>query len=568
MNTIPMLLNPTSHRTIIQRLCPVGALLLSLLLAACAKQGYPEGGPVDRTPPEVLSTLPESGTRNFSEKEFSIIMDEYVNIKDANNNILVSPPMKEKPEYIVRGRKIVVRINDTLLPNTTYLFQFKGGIVDFNEGNALPSFEYVFSTGNEIDSMTIQGQVLDAFTLKPSKETVSVLAYVDTVDDSCVVNGQPLYYTRCDTAGLFAFNHMRPGSYRVVAFVDADRNLQLAPSEPVAFLGPESGQTIKAESGQTVNGGQPVRFYLSQKNIEVQRVDKSLFVSTGHFQITTKQPLSSLYRLQHLMADTSLQLYPYLGAKGDTLDCWLSIGSLDSVVVVLSDTDFTDTLRLRQTYSKRQDSSKEPYKQLTVKGPTASLHHYYDTLRLSLSNPVHQLDTTLWVIVMNQADSTMDSCRVHLGLAQDSGVTATRTAQVLFAGSPGSKYHFTLPEGLFTDIYGNKSDSLSFTSQYSKQEDYGTISLTIESERSPLLVQLLNEKGDAVRQERLAKAGKVSFIHLREGKYTFRLVVDANGDGQWTPGDYWEHRQPEEVIYMEKVLDLRANWEITERFHW
>ena len=64
-----------------------------LLLHACAKQGYPTGGPKDETPPVVLGTTPANGTLNFDAKEFSIAFDEYVQVKDADNNILVSPPM-------------------------------------------------------------------------------------------------------------------------------------------------------------------------------------------------------------------------------------------------------------------------------------------------------------------------------------------------------------------------------------------------------------------------------------------------------------------------------------------
>jgi len=183
---------------------PVWAALLLGTLAGCAKQGYPSGGPVDRTPPKVQVATPPSGTADFAAQEFTLQTDEYITIKDADNNILVSPPMKEKPEYTVRGHKVTVRIKDTLQENTTYLFQFKGAIVDFNEGNPLPTFEYVFSTGAVIDSMTLRGRVVDALTLKASKETVSVLAYDEGAPDSAVALETPHYYTRCDTGGHFA----------------------------------------------------------------------------------------------------------------------------------------------------------------------------------------------------------------------------------------------------------------------------------------------------------------------------------------------------------------------------
>ena len=104
------------------RLVAVATLLVALA-SSCAKQGYPSGGPKDVTPPAVVSMNPPDRTLNFAQKEFFIEFDEYVTVKDAENNILVSPPMKTKPEYTSKGHGIRVRLRDTLQPASTYLFQ-------------------------------------------------------------------------------------------------------------------------------------------------------------------------------------------------------------------------------------------------------------------------------------------------------------------------------------------------------------------------------------------------------------------------------------------------------------
>ena len=150
-------------------------VVLSVFLSACAKQGMPSGGPKDVTPPKMRNAQPDNGTLNFNSNGFYVEFDEYVVLKDADNNILVSPPLKNKPDYRTKGHGIQVRLHDTLQPNTTYLFQFKNAVADFNEGNLLPSFEYVFSTGSSIDSMTLRGRVLDAHSLEARKETVTVI---------------------------------------------------------------------------------------------------------------------------------------------------------------------------------------------------------------------------------------------------------------------------------------------------------------------------------------------------------------------------------------------------------
>ena len=161
-------------------------ILLSAIAVGCAKQGFPSGGPKDTQPPVAGEAMPPSGTTNFTAQSFYIPFDEYVVVKDAENNILVSPPMKRKPEYTPKGHGLMVKIKDTLRENTTYLFQFKGAIADLNEGNALESYEYAFSTGAILDSMTLSGTVLDALTLKAREEPVTVMLYESSKGDSVV----------------------------------------------------------------------------------------------------------------------------------------------------------------------------------------------------------------------------------------------------------------------------------------------------------------------------------------------------------------------------------------------
>ena len=558
------------------------ALLAFGTLAGCAKQGYPSGGPIDRTPPKVLASTPASGTNNFASNEFVLQMDEYVTIKDADNNVLISPPLQKKPEYTVRGRNVIVRLQDTLLENTTYLFQFKGAVVDFNEGNPLPSFEYVFSTGTVIDSMTLRGRVVDALTLKSPKETVSVLAYAEGTPDSAAALEQPRYFTRCDTSGHFAFNHIAAGRYWLLALVDGDRNMRLNASEAMAFLDsavtalrmPRPKDTTAVD---TTLADSAARYaYMKPDSIpshsmrlsllvsEAQRITGSKALSAGHFQIVTKQPLSNNYRLRHLMDDSTLHLYTRLNTLRDTLDLWTSRDGVDSLVLLLTDTLLDDTLSLRFNTSRTANRKSVAPNPLRLQSLVTQNHPFFDTLRLRLNIPVGACDTAAVVRVMDMKDSSERQCKVRLlGLTE---------AMIDFAGEAGAKYQIFLPAALFTDIYGNKSDSLAITTTYTKPENYGSITLSVDSHRasddSQLLVQLLNEKGDLVRQEILTAPAAATFPHLKAGKYTFRLVDDRDGDGQWTPGDFWQHRQPEEVIYFGKVLDLRENWEITEKFRW
>jgi hypothetical protein len=211
------------------------------LASGCARQGYPTGGPKDEQPPVALAARPANESRHFAAKEFFIQFDEYVVLKNAEQNILVSPPMDPKPEFTTKGRGVLVKIKDTLSENTTYLFQFKEAIADFTEGNLLPSYEYVFSTGADIDTMMLAGSVADARNGRPWKETVTVMAYKDpesdvvAFDDAIATIVQPDFMTRCDNEGNFAFHYIPAGRYRLVALEDKNRDLKVDAAEAVAW---------------------------------------------------------------------------------------------------------------------------------------------------------------------------------------------------------------------------------------------------------------------------------------------------------------------------------------------
>ena len=599
------------------------------ILQACAKQGYPTGGPKDEKPPVVLSTTPPNGTLNFDAKEFYIQFDEYVQVKNADENILVSPPMKQKPEYGTKGRGILVKIKDTLLENTTYLFQFKEGIVDFNEGNALKSFEYVFSTGSHIDSMTLRGKVLDAFTDKPWKETVTVVAYYaqgkgDTATkippsgDSVAAKEQPMYMTRCDDEGNFELNHLREGRYLLLAYEDGDKNLRLGTGEATAFLDTlvaaqkmplppivdtatkdstattdttavadtlASVDTLPAlpDSTQLTEPIRPVTLHISLFKQETQRVTKCEFKKKGYIELTTQCPLGDTFAITPLNGKAE-ELYCKQNRTKDTLRLWTAQEKCDSIVLLLTDTGLRDTLKLQyreKKPAKPMGQAPAGLKSSILKSLVAGSHPYFDTLWIGFENPVTDSTSCIGdsiVKILHLTDSSISYCGVTL--ANDLRPSGSSRAWINFVGKAGEKYKFTILPNHFTDIYGHRNtDSIHINTEYTKIESYGNIILNVTIEKDSanlpsdstsdsrqLLIQLTNEKGDMLQQRIISENQQLTFPNLKGGKYGFRAIVDTDGNREWTPGDYWQRRQPERVILYEKTLELRENWDMEEKW--
>mgnify|MGYP005851056337 CR=1 FL=1 len=209
---------------------------VTVILLSCAKIGSPTGGPIDTTPPKVLKCVPSNHSLQFNASSFEIYFDEFVQIKNINAELIISPSIKKKPEVILRGKSIKVKLTEPLRPNLTYIFNFGDAIVDLNESNPLSGYEYVFSTGNHIDSLSLSGNVINAFTLQPPKEKCFVIIH-DTIADSSLYNKTPLYVGKIDPAGNFAMRHLKNGQCMLFALCDANNNFRYdQPSESIAFF--------------------------------------------------------------------------------------------------------------------------------------------------------------------------------------------------------------------------------------------------------------------------------------------------------------------------------------------
>lgn len=139
--------------------------LFAFLIFSCAKRGSITGGLKDSISPSLSASFPENFNTNFKDKQIKLEFDEIVILKNIRKQLVISPPMKYEPLIIptTASKYITIKIKDTLLPNTTYSFNFGQSITDNNEGNPLNQFKYVFSTGDYIDSLAIGGKVKYAY---------------------------------------------------------------------------------------------------------------------------------------------------------------------------------------------------------------------------------------------------------------------------------------------------------------------------------------------------------------------------------------------------------------------
>ena len=174
---------------------------LLLIVTSCAIQVAPTGGEKDETAPSVKKSSPENFSTGFSGRDISISFDEFITLKELNAQFVVSPPLKYQPDIKVKKKILEIHLEDTLLENTTYTMNFGNAITDIREGNAVEGFQYVFSTGDVIDSLKVSGKVVNAFDKKTDKG-ICVMLYRGK-DDSLPLKTLPDYFTKTAADGSF-----------------------------------------------------------------------------------------------------------------------------------------------------------------------------------------------------------------------------------------------------------------------------------------------------------------------------------------------------------------------------
>jgi Bacterial Ig-like domain len=216
----------------------------------CANIMPPQGGYKDTIPPILVHATPIDSSKNFNASHITLTFDEFINLDNPHENLLISPVPKIEPEVETKLRTVIVRLKDTLEPNTTYTFNFGNAIKDVNEGNPAKNFTYIFSTGTAFDSLTLSGKVILAETGKVDS-TLSVILHKHG-DDSAVVNEKPRYATHLDSSGNFTFRNLPPGTFYIYALKNEGGSYRYSERQLFAF----------ADSAVTVNGNnEPITLY-------------------------------------------------------------------------------------------------------------------------------------------------------------------------------------------------------------------------------------------------------------------------------------------------------------------
>ena len=199
------------------------SIYLLIVFSSCASRGMPGGGPVDRTPPEIIETVPHADSTSLKNLEAIIIrFSERMEESSVEDAIFISPPLSYETDWS-GGAEITLSLTDSLKPDVTYVVTIGAGASDARKNRMIKSYQFAFSTGTTIQSGQIGGGV---YGISP-KDPFYVYAYSLSGDTMHIPDPtrQPAdYLTQPGSDGVFALRFLALGSYRVFIVEDQNRN--------------------------------------------------------------------------------------------------------------------------------------------------------------------------------------------------------------------------------------------------------------------------------------------------------------------------------------------------------
>ena len=584
---------------------------------SCAKMGSPDGGWYDDDPPKVVRCEPAEQSTNVSQKKITIWFNEFIKLEDATNKVIISPPQLEVPEIKASGKKVVVELEDSLKPNTTYTIDFSDAISDNNEGNPLGSYAFTFSTGERIDTFEIAGYVLDASNLEPIKGIL--VGLYDDLADSAFKTKPMLRVSRTDSRGRFVVKGIAPGTYRAYALQDMDNDFRFTQrGEMLAFSHDTYEPTSKPDTRtdtiwrdslhidalrqvpythflpdditlMAFTHVQTDRYLLKTERKDAEKF--TMYFSYGHPDLPVIKGMNfdadSAFVIEKNERQDTIHywLRDTMLVNQDTLRMEVSYMMTDTLGNLVSQTDTLEVLA-KTPYEKRQkELAKEIEKWQKEQEKKMKRDQPYDSifpakpLKPNIVIPSGMTPDLNISVEMPSPLTRCDTSAVHLyskidTLWYDAACSMTpvegtiRRFEINADWKPGMEYSLEIDSAAFEDIYGLVSDKYKQGIKTKSLDELGTLTLNLSgiSDTLHILVQLLDGSGKTVKQV-VAKNSKAHFDYVTPGKYYISALVDRNGNSIWDTGDYDRNLQPEDVYFYTREIECKEKWDITQSWN-
>jgi uncharacterized protein (DUF2141 family) len=511
------------------------AVFMLLLVSSCAQIVNPTGGPKDVTPAKVLAAFPPDQTTRFNEKKIILEFDEFIQLSNPAQQIVISPPLNEKPEFELKGKKLNILFREPLKSNTTYTINFGNAITDVHEGNITAGLTYAFSTGDYIDSFRISGNCRNAFNLSAEKDLLVGLYNNQRFTDSTIFTSKPDYFSVTDANGAFLLQNLPDSSYHIFVFKDENKNLKYDKSEVIGF------DTLVYRVSDT-----SIRFiqlpYFTPDAFKHNQLVDTLTRYSGRATFVLYKPGN--VKISHASAAKSYTITKTGKNNLDTIYCYTSDSALPaSYKIEMPDTSFLVNLR-KATGKPFYPFSADISRKIELG----------DTLWVNFSLPVSTTDTSLITL----KEDTIP-VKYKYGFSHE-----FNRFYIVYNWKPAVRYQVEIRDSAITDIYQRYNTKQVYTWTMKTLKDYAVLVLNIKNvpRYQQYLFQLWNETESDLFKEFIITADEtLTFENLLPNKLKLKVIHDKNKNRRWDNGSLIDYKLPERVYYIKDLIVLRAYWD-------
>jgi hypothetical protein len=515
---------------------------VTLFFVSCAIISSPEGGEKDLIAPEVIKTRPENKSVNFNSNVIEIEFDEYIELQNFGTQFYASPPLQNKITQKLKGKKLSLTLSEELLPNTTYTFNFGNCITDITERNVQANFKYVFSTGPYLDSLSVSGQVVDAYTGLPEEGLIALL-YPFNISDSAILSTKPIYYAVTNKEGSFSIENLALDTFQL--FAVKDQNFDLTYTHGAEKYGFAEHSVISG-----IPEYHEVRTFFEKGGLKLMEASQK---SYGSLQLSfNKPPLNLKVEIVENDAVASVPNQNFMESdfNGDTVYYWYNPKQYPEdlnffFVNVDADSLHVDSVRVLL--------KKLPPTEFKISFKTEGKVGPKKPLTLESTTPITAWNKELIALYFGEEEVPFEMAQID-----------DRHFSLNYPRNYGETHKLIATPGAFKDLFNTKNDSIKLTVAVGKEEDLAILQLKVSSlDGKNKILQLYNLKRKTIIEERpFTYRLDFELRNLSPESYGLRVIWDDNNNGKWDAGEFIGRKQPEQVLYYPKAIELRANWEL------
>ena len=525
----------------------MGWFLGITLVIGCAQVSSPAGGPLDETAPQVLEMTPPNGSSDLQLESLTLRFDEYVVSRNAVSQMLISPPIAGTPQFKTKGKEVHVLFeSDWFEAETTYVLNFGDALVDLHESNPAEALFFAFSTGSELDTLTLEGQVVDQLS-GGGVGGLRTLFFKDSTPWDSIWGGErPVAVAITDEEGFFQGSFLAAGLYKALTVEDVNRDYRWNPGESLAF------SNVSVAAGERWAAPwlfAPTAPPLSPAYIASASVDSSGFMRV----LAPKNEEGMEEEWSVLMDDKALDILWF--RTEDSVKLWTPKPQfLESPLAVWTWTDGADSLQARLTRS-RMGSALNMTPQWPAKTDVRSERTW------EFGRVLRSVDPALWSLRVDTINQPLLPGDVTLSESSAGGHSVEiRTEEV-----SGQKYQLTiLPGGVTSREGASVQDTLMWKWQTWAEDHFGSFTLDVSDLPGPGWLRCSPKGKSTAELSRIRCESDtiVGWPKLHPGQYEVGFELDANNDSIWQAIDPLRQQTPEPYFYLPKALEVRSNWEM------